>query len=281
VCALAGCSHHTFHALFRGLEDCFEAVLDDGAQQVRSLIAAAFAREHGWIDGVRCALATLLSYFDANQQMSRVLVIEATAAGPRARTARERHLKTITRMIESHWATELQSQPHELVNQGVMASLLGVLHTHLVESRSDPLITLLGPMMGLAATPFLPPAAVAREVANCEPLVRELLAHGHPTHDPPIKVSLPGVLADPRAHRIRACLLYVGRHPGASNRQIASAVGIANRTQVSAILARLSRLGLLTKHSAGPGHPNAWIPSSHGVQALASIHHIKACNSNR
>jgi predicted ArsR family transcriptional regulator len=80
-------------------------------------------------------------------------------------------------------------------------------------------------------------------------------------------VEIPEPLRNPRAHRARACVRYLAAHPGASNRQVADALGVSGRTQMSALLARLHRAGLLVKHPARPGGPNAWSLTQRGLRA--------------
>jgi hypothetical protein len=48
--------------------------------------------------------------------------------------------------------------------------------------------------------------------------------------------------------------------PGSSNRQVADYAGIQDQGQVSKLLARLARLGLVTNNGDGHlrGEPNAW-----------------------
>ena len=80
--------------------------------------------------------------------------------------------------------------------------------------------------------------------------------------------GLPNALRDPRAHRARECLHYLHGHPGASNRQVARAVGIARDDQISRLLARLAGMELLDKRPARPGGPNAWSLSLHGRRVV-------------
>ncbi|HEV3319542.1 MAG TPA: replication-relaxation family protein [Solirubrobacteraceae bacterium] len=280
VSARAKVSRHTFYELFDGLDDCFLAVLERGYRQVRGLISQAFEREDSWPDGVRGALAALLAFFDSEPVLAHVLLVEAAAAGSWARSRRERHLAALTSLIEDRWGAPADGHPHPLVPAGVMASLLGVLHTHLVTGREQPLVTLLGSLMGLVTAPYLDQRDVTREIDRAEILARELLArdtrehsHVHPTTTiiTTTAIEIPNLLLDPRAHRARGSLHHLAEHPGASNRQIAKAVGIARDDQISTILARLARIGLLVKSSPRPGGPNAWSLTPHGLQVATAL----------
>jgi predicted transcriptional regulator len=74
--------------------------------------------------------------------------------------------------------------------------------------------------------------------------------------------------ATPAPRRVRA-LLYLADHPGASNREVGAAVGVADDGQVSRILRRLLDLGLAVNHNGGKdsGGPNAWQLTLAGVHA--------------
>jgi AcrR family transcriptional regulator len=282
-------SRRSFYKVFDSLEDCFLAVLDEGAWYVGVLISRAFAREQSWLDGVRGALAALLGFLDSDPALARVLLVEAAAAGSWARERREAHVVSLTSLIEERWAVRGDSQAHPFVSAGVIASLLGVLHTQLVADREEPLLALLGPLMGLVTSPYLDRQGVRGEIARGESLARELLAgrgeQGYPGHVVGV-VEVPALLLDPRAHRARACLLYLFEQGGLgcspSNRQVAEAVGVAGRTQMSALLARLQRAGLLVKCQSRPGGANAWSLTQKGLQvahALAGERHERSLDA--
>jgi AcrR family transcriptional regulator len=296
VSARAGVSRRTFYKVFDGLEDCFLVVLDEGAWYVGRVMSRAFAGERSWLDGVRSALAALLGFLDSEPALARVLLIEATAAGPVARERREQHVATLRSLVEGHWEALRDGQAHRLVNDGVIASLLGVLHTQLVVEREEPLIMLLGPMMGLVTAPYLDRRDVTAEIERGEALARELLAGrgeqeqpGHragagaarPGHAggavkggrgrPGGAVEVPALLRDPRAHRARACVRYLATHPEASNGEVAEAVGVAHRTQMSALLVRLQRAGILVKHLSRPGGANAWSLTPQGRRVADAL----------
>lgn len=77
-------------------------------------------------------------------------------------------------------------------------------------------------------------------------------------------------------YRTVRVLSAVAEHPASSNRQVAHASDIADQGQISKLLARLEKLGLIENKSTGTaarGEPNAWVltPSGAGVHnALAA-----------
>ena len=280
LCADAGVSRATFYELFESREACFLAVLEDGQRRAGELLCEALQGVEDWLEGLRTALAELLLFLDSEPALARVCVVEALAAGPWALERRELLVADFARLIVENWGMLAPPEPHPFTNVGVMASVLGIVQNHLLADRREPLVGLLGPLIGFAIAPYLDARAVAEEVERAGELARELhsaaLAGGAGGPgcpggpDPGGAVNVPGVLLDPRAHRARECFLYVADNPGASNRQIARAAGIARDTHISTMLARLARTGLLKKRDADPGGANAWTLTPEG-QAVARL----------
>jgi DNA-binding MarR family transcriptional regulator len=74
-------------------------------------------------------------------------------------------------------------------------------------------------------------------------------------------------------YRTARVLQGVAECPGASNRVVAERAGIHDPGQVSKLLARLERLGLLVNTGEGhaKGEPNAWSLTAKGEQVAQSI----------
>jgi AcrR family transcriptional regulator len=275
VTARAGVSTSTFYEEFEDLQECFVAVLDLALERAGGLIAQAFAREKCWQDGVLGALASLLVYFDSEPALTRVWFVEALAAGSWALERREHIAGMLRSMMVEHWVARGDNPPDSVAAAGVMASVLGLIHTHLVTGWPEPLIELLGPLMGLVTSLYLEKQDVAREVERGAQLAREIQA-GDPGWSPPVRqtelspapdVAMPATLANPRAHRARECLIFLADHPDSSNSAIANAIGIAHKSHISRLLSYLLDEGLAVKHSeGGAGVPNAWRLTLHGEE---------------
>jgi len=112
------------------------------------------------------------------------------------------------------------------------------------------LLSLLSPLRGLVVGSSPDPEQVAAEAELSD------------------VVELPAMLRNAKAKRARMCVLYLaeqgGRGSSPSNRQIAAAVGIAHKGQVSKLLTRLEGAGILSKISHGAGRPNAWELTPYG-----------------
>ena len=67
-------------------------------------------------------------------------------------------------------------------------------------------------------------------------------------------------------------LLAIGAHPGACNRQVGRAAGAADPGQISKLLTRLQRIGLIENREAGvKGSPNAWTLTRKGAEVERAI----------
>jgi hypothetical protein len=178
---------------------------------------------------------------------------------------RERNLAVLREQVVSSWpAGDTWSLP-VLAAEGAMASVLGIIHSHILTGWPTPLIELLGPLTGLVAALYLPSRAVAVEVRRGEQLAREIQASNGRTIW--TRVPIPAVLSNPSSHRARRCLLFLAEHPQASNREIASGIGVAHASQISHLLSGLLSERLIARHSAGAGERNAWWLTSRGEES--------------
>lgn len=274
VCAQAQVSRGTFYEAFDGLQECFVAVIDEGARRACELIDRAFAGKRCWREGIRAALGALLVLLDDEPLLARVWFVETLAAGDWALRHRGRHLASLTRKITERWPPPADAEVNPLAGTGTMELVMGVIHTGLLSGRREPLIELLGPLMGLITAVYLDREAAAVEIQRGDAHARAIvlgrtLAPAAPGDDE--VVDVPRALLDPRAHRTRACLQYLVECPGASNREIARAAGVAHDTHISTVLARLASMGLLVKHAGRPGGPNAWFASPRGLSVAHSL----------
>jgi AcrR family transcriptional regulator len=280
VTGRAGVSTRTFYEEFEGLRDCFVAVLDLALERAGGLIARAFAREDRWQDGMLGALASLLVFFDSEPALTRVWFVEALAVGSWALERREQVAGRLRSVIVEHWVARGATSPDPVAATGVMASVLGLIHTHLVTERPEPLIELLGPLMGLVTSLYLDKQDVAREVQRGVQVTRDIQAgdtrwsppwpHGESSPAPDATPAVAG------ARRARECLLFLAeqgrRGLSPSNREVATGVGVTHLSQVSRLLSHLAEENLVVKRSAGAGKRNAWRLTPRGeevAQALA------------
>jgi AcrR family transcriptional regulator len=268
----------TFHGLFPDLASCFDVVLDIGLSRALEMIGAAFECERSWLTGTRTALASLLGFLDSEPLLARVWLVESLTAGPTALERRERNLTRLRERVLALWPEPEAKGPPPLAVEGLVGSVLGVMHTHLVMQEAGPLIELLGPLMGMIVRPYLGVERAEREIERARRLVREIQAAAPPpafggpagagvsTTGAGVgtDVGVPAMLSNPRAHRLRECFLFVVAHSQSCNREIAVGVGIAHDSQVSKLLSDLLAEGLLVKRSDGVGKRNVWSATPRG-----------------
>jgi len=130
----------------------------------------------------------------------------------------------------------------------------------LVAGDAPPLRKLTGPLMGMMVLPYLGPAAAQKE--NAAPIPprqpRERAASKDPLRDLQMRLT----------YRTVRVLLAIAESSGSSNREVGAAAGIDDQGQISKLLSRLERLGLIENAGAGQvrGAPNAWTLTERGVE---------------
>jgi AcrR family transcriptional regulator len=283
VIARARVSRGIFYEHFDSLDDALIAVLDEALARAAPLITRAFAGEGYWQDGMRSALAAMLDFFDSDPALARVCLVEVQTAAPAVREHRERILQAFRALVVQRIQGEV-SHASPLAAEGTHASVIGIVNARLNSPQQQPLIELLGPLMGIIVAPFMDETHIAREIQRGHDLAQQIIARRSVSPQPPsdanVAAQIPDFLLNARAHRARLCLLYVVERPGASNQQVGDGIGVSHRGQVARLLKRLAAFGLVTKHPGGPGHANAWTPTTtgqHMAHALTNgTHHTAA-----
>ena len=277
-------SRRTFYELFPGgLEDGLIAVLDWGLERASAQVVAGFEGQRCWQDGMRRTLGGMLTLCDTEYALVRVCMVETLTASPAVRVHREWIMSEYRALVLERVGNEV-SYASPLAAEGVMASVMSLAASRMIEPEHPPLIELLGQLMSIIVEPFMDPAGVAREIELGDELARELLAKSVPSSlasalgsgSESVSSPVPAALRDPRAHRARLCLMYVARQGARgltpSNKEIGEAIGVSHRGQLAKLLHRLADEGLLVKRTGAPGHPNAWSATPAGekvAQALA------------
>jgi AcrR family transcriptional regulator/DNA-binding MarR family transcriptional regulator len=292
VVARAGVSRRTYYEIFTDREDCFLGALDDAVQRIAAVVVPAYEGQdspHGaqgtqrtdgtrgtqaWRERIRAALTELLGLFDEDPGLGRFAVVESLAAGPRALALRNRVLERLIAAVDEGRAQAgAGSEPPALTAEGIVGAVASILYARLAAGASpaaggsrtgkehrEPapvaggaLVELTGPLMGMIVLPYLGKAAAARELARPAPPARAATQRsgaGYPFHELGMRLT----------YRTLRVLDAVARNPGASNRLIGDTAGIADQGQISKLLARLKRLGLIDNApgASAKGLSNAW-----------------------
>lgn len=283
VTARAKVSSRTFYEQFTGLDDCLVAVMGGALQRVGGLVSRALEEaDESWPDGVCSALAAVLAFFDSEPDLARVCFVETLSGVPKVVEQREQNVRALRALILTRIEDE-GPPPSPLAAEGVMASVMGVIRTRLIAGEPQPLITLLGPLMGMIATPFLTneQATIEEEVLRGDKLARAIQTGAStswappllptPTDAEPSPAALPAILSNPTARRARECVRFLANHPDTSNREIAMRIGVTQKSQISTLLSRLLKEELVVKRSEGPGRRNAWRLTPHGEETVRAL----------
>jgi AcrR family transcriptional regulator/DNA-binding MarR family transcriptional regulator len=265
VISRARVSRKTFYDVFEDREDCFLAAFEEALARAAAIAEAAYAAEDGWREGIRAALARLLTLMEEERGLAKLTVVEALGAGERVLERRAQVLDELARVIDGGRTVGASSrEPPEVTAEAVIGGIFAVLHARLLEPGEAPLTELLGPLMSMIVLPYLGSRAASRE------LVRPAIAPA-PRRN---ARSLPRA-ADPLdglnmrlTYRTVRVLTVIGERPGASNREIAEGSGIADQGQISKLLNRLGRLELVENRGEGQerGAANAWHLTARGSQ---------------
>jgi AcrR family transcriptional regulator len=259
VVARSGVSRRTFYEIFEDREDCFLATFDDAIEAAARRVVPAFREGRKWSEKVRSGLIQLLGLFDEDPRLARLLIVEALGAGPRALARRRDVVERLSCVVgEGVGASDVGTGLSSLAAEGVVGSVLSVIHGRLTTREPGSLIELVNPLMSMIVLPY-----EGRKAAEVE-LAKKAAAPS---------VTGTGRAADPLrnlemrlTYRTVMVLSAVAANPGGSNRVMATAAGIIDQGQISKLLARLHGLGLVenTGGNSARGEPNAWILTAKG-----------------
>ncbi len=286
----AGVSRRTFYEQFEDREGCFLTLFDEAlecaTEVAREASAAAVAAGRGaWSERIRAGLLALLVLLEEEPGLGSLLIVDALGGGPKILERRARALEAVKAAVDGGGAEAKKgSDPPPLTAEGVVGAVFSVVHARLLEqagslsangsarrrSTPQPLIALLNPLMGMIVLPYLGQAAAARQLER--PMPRAARA--------PKTSRAPKPLADPLqglemrlTYRTLLVLSAIAEHPGASNRRIADVAEIHDQGQMSKLLGRLGRLGLIANAGAGQpkGEANAWELTPKGREVEAAL----------
>jgi AcrR family transcriptional regulator len=276
VISRARVSRKTFYRLFEDRQDCATAAFEQALTEARDLAREAYGREANWCEGVRSALCSLLVAMDEKPELAWLCVVEAFSAGEVMMERRAEVLIELAHVIDGARALEGSSEPPQLTAEGVVGGIFAVLHKRVLEQSEEPLASLLGPLMSVIVLPYLGSRAASRELRKLPPAAKpekraQQVAGG---------AGLLKELEMRLTYRTMRVLVAVAKQPGASNREIALASGIADQGQISKLMSRLE--GLCLVENLGPGQErgaaNAWhlTPSGVELERVAGIRPLLA-----
>jgi AcrR family transcriptional regulator len=273
-------SRRTFYELFANREECLAGVLEGMVGVIARELAGARLEGLAWRERVRCGLWAILSLFDREPALARVCVVGALGGSPAVLERREQLLAVLAGVVDEGRLQGARGRDcTPLTAEGLVGAAFAIVHARVLcggrvqgggaRGERAPLKGLLGDLMGMIVLPYLGPAAARRELARPAPVSvgGVIEPAGRVMGDP-----LDGVTMR-LTYRTTKVLEAVAEVAGANNRQVAKRAGISDQGQVSKLLARLERLGLLENTSEGhaKGEPNAWSLTAKGDRVVRSI----------
>jgi AcrR family transcriptional regulator/DNA-binding MarR family transcriptional regulator len=266
IVARSGVSRRTFYELFSDREECFLAVFDEAVARASEHVMCEYDPTARWRDRVRHSLAALLQFLDDEPGIGRLLIVESLGAGARALKRRTLVLDRLIDVVDQgRTEGKRGSSPSPLTAEGIVGGVLAVIHSRLLEYRCPPLAELIGPLTSMIVRPYLGSVAAQREIERPTPRPASRAHNG--TGDP-----LRG-LGMRLTYRTVRVLVSIGAHPGCSNRRIGLESGIEDQGQISKLLTRLHKLGLIENGPTGlaRGAPNAWTLTPKGSEVEAAV----------
>ncbi len=286
ITARARVSRRTFYDLFENVEDCLCAVVRDILETVeRQLDPGGELAGLVWRERVRLGLWQILCFFDAQPALARVLVVHSLKGGPGLAAERERALERLVGVVDAgRRENKRQRQGGELTllsAEAVVGAVAAIVAARLARrEHAESLSSLLGELSAIVVLPYFGAAAARREQTRALPAPARAVAGassgGYPSSRPPVEGGEEPLAGLPMrlTYRTARVLESVAAHAGASNREIADLAGIADQGQVSKLLRRLQRLGLLANGGEGAhakGEANAWALTDRGEQVTRSF----------
>jgi AcrR family transcriptional regulator len=161
ICHAAGVTRPSFYALFAGKEDAFLATYRHGTAVLMELMDRAYEGAGDWRGGLRASLRVLLDVLAAVPAFAVMAIVEIDAAGPDARSARDRTLTDLGRFF-----LEAPAPPGAASEELIMALVGGAysaVRRHVATGRAIDLPGLLPMISYFLMVPF-----IGRDAAESE-----------------------------------------------------------------------------------------------------------------
>jgi AcrR family transcriptional regulator len=262
----AGVSRRTFYELFVDREDCFLAGFDEGVARATRAVLDVYSPGAKWVERLRTALTASLSFLDAEPGVGQLLILGSLGAGHRALERRQSGIAQIITLVdEGRGESKAGAELPSLTAEGVVGGALSVVHSRLSAEKPAPLIGLVNQLMSMIVLPYLGPAAarkqLTRPVENTG--ARKAVAVRDPLKEAHMRLT----------YRTVTVLLAVGAHPGGSNKEVSEASGVGDQGQISKLLSRMEKLGLVSNTGEGSrqGAPNAWTLTKQGQEVHGAL----------
>lgn len=253
VVARAGLSRRTFYDLFARREECLLVLVQETLDRTAVMVRRAYRGDGPWVERLRMALFELLALIDEQRELARLCLSRLYADDPALAPYRKRLLGALSAGLdEGRDGAPAPTQPPPATAEGLLYAVASMIYMQLLDRQDAPATRLLGPLMSLLVMPYLGSEAALRELSQpaparvASPRLAWSAANGRPRARPRVRVT----------YRTARVLEVIAEQPDVSNRGVADAAGIKDQGQISKLLARLERLGLVV--NAPVAATNAW-----------------------
>lgn len=294
VCKRAGVSRRTFYEIFEDRDECLLAAFDAAVERLSGPVVLAWEEAGSWRERIRRALGVLLERLDAEPDVARMCIVETLKAGPAVSRRRGEVIAALVGAVElGRSESKPSQQPPPLAGQGVVGGALAVVHERLLgrppawhdprqlpsntaaeaevpaDGGSARLADLTGALAGLIVHPYLGSTVARRELERAAP--KSAAAVGESAKDPFKGLAIRFTYRTALVLATIAAESTGGAHP--SNRVIAEEAGVADEGQMSRLLARLQKAGLIENRGEGhlKGEANAWALTERGEAVQAAL----------
>jgi AcrR family transcriptional regulator len=288
----SGVSRRTFYEHFEDREDCLLAAFERALSIASRDVLPAFESAKGWRERIRAGLVELLAFCDREPSVARMLVCESQASGSRVAQRRVQVLSRLTDIVDrgrtvagtpkgriprGHAAAGRSGKAESisvLAAEGTVGGVLAVIQARLLQAKptqrahGKPLTALTNELMSMIVMPYRGPAGARRELDRALPVPASARRGEDALISDPFKDA--GMRLTYRTVRV---LMAIAQYPQASNRQIGEMAGIADQGQISKLLGRLRRIGLIANTGIHPGMgaPNSWALTAKGQRIAENI----------
>ncbi|HEY1688733.1 MAG TPA: TetR/AcrR family transcriptional regulator [Solirubrobacteraceae bacterium] len=274
VVTRAGVSRRTFYEVFADREECLQSTLEEAIARASAKVLPAWRAERGWREAIRAGLLAFLSFLDEEPRLGVFLIVDALGAGDLVLARRVQVTDSLIDAVDQGRSLARSPQSlSRLAAEGVVGAVLSIVHARLVaRSRTDTgtaMTGLLGELLGVVALPYLGPAAAAKEAAS--PAPAPTCASAPPTTSALSELEIRLTYRTVRVLRAMGELAEDGLAP--SNRAIGARAGVDDQGQISKLLSRLARAGLVENAGGGRerGKANAWRLTDRGAQVEQAV----------
>lgn len=264
VVTVARVSRRTFYELFDSRGDCLLAAIEQAVALARTRAVEEWVTQDAWLGRVRAALYALLEFFDREPQLARLCFVYSNIGEPAITAHRMEIVRQLASLLDSGRQSTRHSPP-ALTAEALVGGALSVVQARLVGPEQGSLIDLAKPLMSFVSNPYCGAGVARRELHRRRPEPRSHWQNQATTIEDPPSVRM--------TYRTMRVLSAITAQSGLSNRQAGELAEVTDQGQISKLLNRLARAGLV--ENLGPGQPrggaNAWRVTAAGQRLADSV----------